>query len=147
MKKKIFLLLTIVAVLFSACKKTGTKEESPAEDSISVTTEISESRTTPDVTLDWEGEYKGILPCADCDGMEVSLILNFDSTFTQSTHYIGKGGPYEEEGTFSWDETGGIVVLKLTDGSEAKYRVEEDMLILLDEYGYPYEGDEYVLRR
>ncbi|NLI72882.1 MAG: copper resistance protein NlpE [Bacteroidales bacterium] len=146
MKQKIFLLLTIVAILFSACKKTGTKEESPMEDSISVTTEVSDSHTS-EIALDWEGEYKGILPCADCDGMEISLFLNPDNTFTQSTNYIGKGGPYEENGTFSWDEVGGIVILKFTDGSEAKYKVEENSLVLLDEYGYPYAGDEYVLRK
>ena len=146
MKQKLFLLLTLVAITFSACKKADSKEEQPGSDSIEVTSEAPDGHTSQ-IAIDWEGEYKGTLPCADCDGMEISLILNFDSTFLQTTNYIGKGGPYEEKGTFNWDETGGIVILKFEDGSEAKYRVGEGTLALLDEYGYPIEGEEYVLRK
>lgn len=146
MKQKLFLLLTITSVLFTACKKTDSKEEKPAEDSISVVTDVPDMHTSQ-IAVDWEGEYKGILPCGDCDGMEISLILNADSSFQQSTNYIGKGGPYDESGTFSWDETGSIVTLQFKDGSEAKYKVGEGTLALLDDYGYPIEGDEYVLRK
>lgn len=146
MKQKLFLLLTLVAITFSACKKADSKEEQPGNESIEVTSEAPDGHTSQ-IAIDWEGEYKGTLPCADCDGMEISLILNFDSTFLQTTNYIGKGGPYEEKGPFNWDETGGIVILKFEDGSEAKYRVGEGSLALLDEYGYPIEGEEYVLRK
>jgi uncharacterized lipoprotein NlpE involved in copper resistance len=145
MKQKLFLLLTLVAVAFSSCKKEKTGDKRPDTDSAAVV-EIPDGHTSQ-IAVDWEGEYKGIVPCEDCDGMETSLILNFDNTFSQSLTYIGKGGPYESKGTFEWDETGSIVILKFEDGSEARYKVGEGMISLLDEYGYPIEGGEYVLKK
>ena len=146
MKKKLFLLLTIIAVVFSACKKAETKDEQSAEDSVTVVTEVPDGHTTQN-SVDWEGEYKGITPCEDCDGVETAIMLNGDSTFTQSLTYIGKGGPYETKGVFEWDETGSKVTLKFDDGSEAKYAVGEGFISLLDDYGLPIEGEDYVLRK
>ena len=76
MKQKLFLLLTVVAITFSACKKADSKEEQPANDSIEMTSEVPEGHTS-NIAVDWEGEYKGIIPCEDCDGVETSLILNY----------------------------------------------------------------------
>lgn len=146
MKQKLFLLLTIISIVFSACKKAETKDEKPTQDSVTVETEVPDTHTTQN-SVDWEGEYKGITPCEDCDGVETAVMLNFDNTFTQSLNYIGKGGPYESKGTFEWDESGSKITLKFDDGSEAKYFVSEGYISLLDDYGMPIEGEEYVLRK
>lgn len=146
MKTKIFLLVVIVSIIFTSCKKEKTSDERPDTDSIAIV-EAPDTVHTTQNSIDWEGEYKGITPCEDCDGVEMSVVLNFDNTFTQSLNYIGKGGPYESKGTFEWDETGSKVTLKFEDGSEAKYLVGEGMISLLDDYGIPIEGDDYVLRK
>ncbi len=147
MKTNIFLLIAIVFIVFASCKKEKTSDERPETDSIDVIVTEPDTMHTAKNSIDWEGEYKGITPCEDCDGVETSIILNFDNTFTQSLNYIGKGGPYESSGTFEWDATGSKVTLKFEDGSEATYQVGEGMISLLDEYGYPIEGDGYVLKK
>lgn len=143
MKQKLFLLLTVVAVVFSACRKEKTSETKPVEiDSIEIIEVPDTIQHIAQGIIDLEGEYKGIMPCEDCDGVETALYLSFDNTFTQSLYYIGKGGPYESKGTFKWDETGNIIELYFEDGSTAKYQVEEGKLTLLDELDYPIEGYE-----
>lgn len=146
MKQKLFLLLTVFAITFSACKKADSKEEQPANDSIEMTSEVPEGHTS-NIAVDWEGEYKGIIPCEDCDGVETSLILNYDSTFTMTKTYIGKGGPYESKGSFSRAASGNIIVLKFDDASEAKYQLGDGSLSLLNDDGSIIEGEDYVLRR
>lgn len=138
--------MAVFTVLITGCIKKTTNEEKPAEDSISVTTKADTIRTAQKI-IDWEGEYKGILPCEDCDGVETSLILNFDSTFTQTTTYIGKGGPYESKGTFTLDKTKMIVTLKFEDNSMAKYKVDENRLSLLNEDESMIEGEDYILKK
>ncbi len=145
MNRKLILLLTFIAVMIVSCKKTDTSQEKPREDSVAVV--VADTAQTTQHLSEWEGEYKGITPCEDCDGVETALTLNFDSTFTQSLRYIGKGGPYESGGTFSLDETSGTVTLKFDDGSQAKYRVGESTLSLLNEDGSTIEGEDYVLRK
>lgn len=147
MKQKLFLLVLLITVIFSACKKERTSDERHETDSIDVIVTEPDTLHTAKNSIDWEGEYKGITPCEDCDGVETAIMLNGDSTFTQSLTYIGKGGPYETKGVFEWDETGSKVTLKFDDGSEAKYAVGEGFISLLDDYGLPIEGEDYVLRK
>ena len=148
MKTRIVFLTILVGLLVGSCKKSAQKEDqqSPEGDSITVIQPIDTVHTSQN-SIDWEGEYKGIMPCEDCDGVETALMLNFDYTFTQSVTYIGKGGPYLTKGTFSCDETGFIGTLKFEDGSLAQYLVGEGTISLLDMDGSPLEGDEYVLRK
>jgi uncharacterized lipoprotein NlpE involved in copper resistance len=40
--------------------------------------------------LDWPGVYKGVLPCADCEGIETRLSLQRDGDFERTTRYLGK---------------------------------------------------------
>lgn len=146
MKKKIFLLIILTSVILIGCKKESTSNKERENDSISVSTEMDTVHTTQN-SIDWEGEYKGIIPCEDCDGVETSLVLNFDSTFILTKSYIGKGGPYESSGVFRWDESGRVIMLEFDDGSEAMYLTGEGTLSLLNDDGSPIEGEDYVLRK
>ena len=51
----------------------GNKEEHPAAEAAKNTPDVSHS---PKRTLDYQGYYKGVLPCADCEGIETELALN-----------------------------------------------------------------------
>lgn len=42
-------------------------------------------------SLDWQVTYKGITPCADCEGIETEVVLNKDLTYLIKTKYLGKG--------------------------------------------------------
>lgn len=100
--------------------------------------------------LDWPGAYKGITPCADCEGIETEIKLNKDLTFWIQTKYLGKGDAkvFEEKGTFEWDNTGSIVLLQGLKGSPSQYKVGENKLIQLDMDGNVITGqlaEKYVL--
>jgi heat shock protein HslJ len=93
-------------------------------------------------SLDWAGTYKGITPCADCEGIETKVILNKDLTFVIQTKYLGKGDAkvFEEKGSFTWDKTGGIVLLQGLKGIPSQYKVGENRLIQLDMEGKVITG-------
>lgn len=148
MKQKTLLSIIIFAVVFTACKKEKpeAKDERVSSDSVAVTidAETNVDISTSKDAIDWEGEYKGIVPCEDCDGIETAIFLGYDNTFTQSLLYIGKGGTYESGGIFAWDKSGNVIELKFDDGSTAKYKVGEGKISLLDEYGYTLDGYELI---
>jgi uncharacterized lipoprotein NlpE involved in copper resistance len=102
--------------------------------------------------LDWNGVYKGVLPCANCKGIETELSLLLNGTFVLKTKYLGKGsGEINEiKGAFSWDESGSIVVLSGLDYSPNQYKVGENQLFQLDRQGEVVKGDLaslYILKK
>jgi len=101
-------------------------------------------------SIDWEGVYKGTIPAADCDGINVTMKLNKDQSFEMTYEYIGKGdNPFTWTGKFKWDDTGNIVILDTKDGPNY-YKVAKNMLTQLDMEGKPIKGNfaaNYVLKK
>lgn len=136
MKTKIILIVS-ASLLFFNCKK-EIKTVEPIINPIvtvedSTPTEMHNSQTA----LDWQGTYKGITPCADCEGIETEINLNKDLTFLIKTKYLGKGaGKYiEKNGTFSWDKSGLIITLNGINGKPNQYKVGENSLTQMDMNG------------
>jgi heat shock protein HslJ len=103
-------------------------------------------------SLDWQGTYKGITPCADCEGIETELVLNKDLTYVIKTKYLGKGDGkvFEESGNFVWDKNGSSISLEGLKGRPSHYKVGENQLIQLDMEGKPITGDladKFVLKK
>jgi len=102
------------------------------------------------ISVDWAGTYQGTLPCADCDGIKTTIILNEDLTYKQFTSYFGKSGEtFQDSGTFVWNDKGNIITL-INENSELnwKYMVGENKLFHLDQYGNKIGGnfaDMYIL--
>lgn len=146
MKRNIFLFLALIVVCLAACNKSKVQQTNakvPLEilDSVPTATDTTQITNT---LADLEGEYRGIVPCEDCDGTETAIMLNVDNTFTRSLTYIGKGGPYWSAGIFTWQATDQIIVLKFEDGTVARYRADEGKLSLLDDEGNIVEGYELI---
>jgi copper homeostasis protein (lipoprotein) len=144
MKKPV---LYLILILF-ACSppKNATSDEAAAG---SLPTGDN-SRTS----LDWPGIYRGILPCADCDGLLMEIQLSSDETFMLSRRYLGKAddASFKTEGTFRWDESGGRITLYENNQpvNTEQFLVGENKLIKLDSDGKPITGDLssfYVLNR
>ena len=152
MKNKI-ILLVCTSLFFFSCKKEMKNEEVKA-DSIATTvgdTTVTDMHNSQNA-LDWQGTYKGITPCADCEGIETEIVLNKDMTFIIKTKYLGKGGSktFEEKGTFVWDKTGGIISLKELKDMPNQYKVGENWLMQLDMEGKVITGslaDKYILKK
>jgi beta-lactamase class A/heat shock protein HslJ len=113
---------------------------------------LSESNTlrTGDnsmTSLDWDGTYEGILPCADCEGIKTVIKLNKDQTYSLQLNYLGKDNKtFESIGTFCWDQSGNKIIL---DNIDTKfYWVGENKITQLDNKGNRVTGklaDTYVL--
>jgi uncharacterized lipoprotein NlpE involved in copper resistance len=94
---------------------------------------------TPEIN--WPGTYKGVIPAADCPGIDVQIVLNNDKTYGLWYTYIDRdNSAFYREGTFTWDKTGTIVVLNIKD-FPPYYQVAENRLIQLDMKGKIITGD------
>lgn len=122
MKKPIILSAAVLLFLGSCQKKQTETIENPAdtitiaalEDSTSAQ-EIPIGDTTQN-SLDWQGTYKGTLPCASCSGIETTLTINTDDKYTLNQVYEGAdqkdGAEFKEEGTFQFSKDGSYISLK-----------------------------------
>ena len=140
MKNKIVLLFCMS--LFFSCKNETNKEELKFVGIKSDTTNVVIDGHNSQNSLDWSGTYKGIIPCADCEGIATEIVLNSDMTFVKIIKYLGKNENevLEENGSFVWDKTGTIVVLNVSGDSPKRYKVGENKLIQLDMEGKAITG-------
>jgi len=141
--KKIIRTTTVIATLFLvliSCKFESKNQTVPCFDT------AHNSRNS----LDWWGLYTGILPCADCEGIKVQLIINRDETYELSYTYIGKcETPFVFTGTFKWDDAGGRITMR-NQNFPVRYKVGEGRLFQLDLDGNPVSGelaDMYILTK
>ena len=140
-----YFLLIVLISLFSGCQTT---QKSLAEPNNQVDTGHN-SRNS----LDWDGIYSGIMPCADCEGIKTDIELNKDLTFRLARKYLGRSNElYLFNGSFSWNEGGSTITLKMDNGSEEhhQYQVGENQLVKLDVNGKRIQSDFadlYMLRK
>lgn len=83
--KKIYILTVVLAQLFASCnsKKQGAKDENITGDPIETQTEKEQ---TDNVLV-----FEGLLPCADCSGIETILKIDqINNKFELSSIYKGK---------------------------------------------------------
>ncbi len=99
--------------------------------------------------LDWAGTYRGVLPCADCEGIETTVTLRADGSYTSASRYLGKSAQsFTDEGRFEWNAAGGVI--SLSGDEPARYRVGENRLIRLALDGSAITGslaDHYILAK
>jgi heat shock protein HslJ len=163
-KNMLYNLLLLTVVLNFACGESANKE-SVVYKKISTDTTVTDSSATgmvakdtlPTVTdqhnsansLDWDGTYKGTLPCADCGGIETVISLSKEMTYTIKTKYIGKGDEsVKGNGSFTWNAAGNTIILTGLKNTANQYFVGENKLIQLDMTGNKITGalaDKYAL--
>lgn len=102
--------------------------------------------------VDWDGTYKGVVPCADCEGIETTLVLGKELTYIMKTKYLGKSDAkvFEEKGKFSWDKSGQVITLDGIKDAPNKYFVGENKIIQLDMDGKEITGEQadlYILKK
>jgi uncharacterized lipoprotein NlpE involved in copper resistance len=102
-------------------------------------------------SLDWNGTYSGVTPCADCEGIETTLTLNKDLTYALHAKYRGKDNKViSKQGTFTWEKNGQVILLNELTESPSRYFVGENQLFQLNLRGEKITGklaDKYILRK
>lgn len=139
-----------IALFLASCNSSSTNPE--AGDSSQDTNDsiVIDGHNSAN-SLDVEGTYIGILPCADCEGIETEITLNKDLTFVKRSKYLGKDNKvFEENGSFSWNPAGNTITLSGIKNAPNQYFVGENKLQQLDMEGRKITGDlfeKYILTK
>lgn len=101
--------------------------------------------------LDWQGTYKGITPCASCEGIKTALTLQKGNKYLLVTQYMGKSPKADTtKGAFKW-KGNNIVLQGIAAGTRPNaFKVEENQVRQLDLKGNPIKGKlagAYVLQK
>ncbi|MCD7937743.1 MAG: copper resistance protein NlpE [Tannerellaceae bacterium] len=105
---------------------------------------------TAENSLDYWGTYHGTVPSASGSGIETTLTLRKDKTYTLKTVYIDReeGNTFDEKGDYTID--GNIITLhNLSDGN-MYYQIQEDQIVQLDRERKPITGSlakDYILKK
>ncbi|MDP2067975.1 MAG: copper resistance protein NlpE N-terminal domain-containing protein [Lutibacter sp.] len=133
MKKQFLFITLILFTIISACNSNPKPEQN-----------LDAMPDNSLTSLDWPGIYRGVLPCADCEGVETEIKINADLTYVISSTYLGKNEEaFKKAGSFKWDEAGAKITLENVDpnASANQFLVGENMLFKLDADGNRIEGD------
>ena len=146
--KKSIIAISLASLVLVACNKTENKkveEQTPTPATTEAVSEatVADTTHTAENALDWNGTYKGILPCADCEGIKTELELNSDKTYEIKETYLGKGDgkPFESKGSFQFDSKNSSIIELDKAGDSRKYFVAEGYLKALDMDGKEITGD------
>ncbi|MDR2980141.1 MAG: copper resistance protein NlpE N-terminal domain-containing protein [Bacteroidales bacterium] len=126
-------LIAVLAVLtFGACKSSLKNSEVKSDNS--------------ENSLDWSGIYSNVLPCADCEGIQTTIVLNRDNTYTKTWRYLDRDvSSFTASGTFSWDADGRKITLSDIAETPLQYLVGENRLLQLDMEGMEIPTDQQDL--
>ena len=84
--------------------------------------------------------WRGVLPCADCEGIETSLFLQKDGTWVMNQRYQGAKEPSSFASYGTWARTAEKLVLTDTTGDKTFFRAKGEGMEMLDREGNPIES-------
>ncbi len=134
--KKTLLSISILSIALMACAKPTHNTTDDIKANSSTTTNTSspvsvDTSHSAQTSLDWFGEYKGVLPCADCEGIETELKLNSDKTYELEQEYKGgkgDGTKSKVKGTFSFDPANPSIISLDQAADHRKFFVGENFV-------------------
>ena len=160
MKSRIFKTLPLAfivagSIAFVSCKDGKTTENDvTAEETLDMDMMTAEDDASH--LAAWAGSYEGTLPCADCEGIETSVVLNSDGTYEKTDKYLKgtEGSQFQEMGTYTLDSNTNVITLKPanedTTSGAFLFKFENDKIVALDREGNKVTGelaDHYVLKK
>ncbi|QSS97211.1 copper resistance protein NlpE [Psychroflexus sp. ALD_RP9] len=126
--KKIILFSLLLVLTVTACQ-TDSKPKNKNQNKETKVTEVENAIEE----IDWQGTYNGILPCSDCKGIRLEIVL-------QKTNYVLKGyykgkdnSDFSHEGKIEWKNES-IIHIEYDDLSY-NFLVTKKELKVLDEAG------------
>lgn len=138
--------IAIAGILLLGCGARKDQNSSSEEDTIKVP-----DMHTSQIALDFWGTYKGIVPCADCEGIETTIQLKADETFEVQTVYLGKSDEvFSYSGHYHWNDDGRSIHLHGIENGPSNYFVGENHLVQFDMEGNRITGElaeKYVLKK
>jgi uncharacterized lipoprotein NlpE involved in copper resistance len=145
--KKIAIACSSILVLIIGCDKkekiVNSNEVVPDTTEVVVIDEHNAKNS-----LDYIGMYKGIVPCADCEGIETTLWIN-ENNYVLLTNYLGKKNKAETEsrGAYVCNNEGNTIILEGIENAPNRYFVGENYLKQLDMDGNKICSNAFYLDR
>ena len=144
--KKIISLMSLFFV-FVACNNAGDRKEESKDTSTTVDQVVKKE---PVVTE----SYHGVIPCADCEGIEVSLSLMDNGTYSRHDLYISRKAKGPGSNEFSYRDkfimhVDTLQLLGITEGAD-HYLKTDSTLIQLGADNHRITGNlayKYVLKK
>lgn len=134
----------LVVTLFSSCTKT--KKQEQKEEKQERQKEVVDGHTSQ-ISLDWPGTYQGVIPCADCPGIEMTVSLSEDHKIEIKSVYQSKETELIEDSEFEWLDDGSRIYSEI-DGQKYFFKIEENQIVYLDQEGNKVNSDlNYTLKK
>lgn len=140
--KTLFQLSFLALLSLSACKSENHSDST--NNALAQNESASEAVShTAIKARDHIGLYQGMLPCADCEGIETSLYLMANNAYLLTKVYKGMADDkaYKEIGDFEWNADGTTVTLSNIENAPNQFIVEDTRAIQLDMEGKKIEGE------
>ena len=133
----------IIALLFVSCNNQQRNISSQ---------KAFEDHHTAENSLDWEGTYMGVIPCADCEGIETWLTLNEDLSFTLVRNYLKNEAVLSDTtvGDFEWQKNNVKLQENKPNGETLFFSIEENQVRQLTNNAKEVEGElanHYLLKK
>lgn len=84
-------------------------------------------------------QFKGIIPCADCEGIQVSLLLQQGGRYSLTEQYLGSDNVQTQQ-QGRWSRTAEKLVLVSDRGEKRYFRPLDSGLEMMDTHGNPIES-------
>ncbi len=141
MKNRTVMILAAAAVALASCGGNAPRRSAQQE-----TGAFKPDIHNAETSLDYRGTYRGVLPAADCPGIETTLTLKPDGTYSLHEEYLERDARFDAEGAYTLH--GNLLTLEGSDTTW--YKVEENRLRRLTTDRKEVEGplaEHYVLRK
>ena len=141
MKNRKVVILAAAAVALASCGGNAPRRSAQQE-----TGAFKPDIHNAETSLDYRGTYRGVLPAADCPGIETTLTLKPDGTYSLHEEYLERDACFDTEGAYTLH--GNLLTLEGSDTTW--YTVEENRLRRLTTDRKEVEGplaEHYVLRK
>lgn len=130
-KNKVMILsAALTALTAAAC---GGHAAKPAGNATPQTADMH----TSELTMECAGNYKGVIPAADCPGIEVNLTLKKDGNYDMHEKYLERDSEFHSSGEYAIEKD----VLTLEGSNPTYLKIEGDQLRYLDQQKQPIGGD------
>ena len=126
------------------------QDEPPMTDTVFAPSDSVGAEHTASTHIDVAGTYLGVLPCADCQGIETTLILKADKQYILERKYLGKSDKaFSASGAWQWIN-GNVIRLSSAQSTPTLVQVSENKVMMLDAGGSHISGnmaDQYILKK
>ncbi len=138
-KNKVMILGAALTALAAACGSNTTKRAADTPPSAS-------DMHTSEMSINYQGTYKGVIPAADCPGIEMTLKLGADGSYDLHMKYLERDADFKASGEYAVEGN----LLTLEGSTPGYYKIEENRLRYLDAEKKPIEGElaeHYILNK